>query len=71
MELAYEIEENDNIDYKYIYCVLEDRMKRYFLYEADTRYIHDKGGSVSVVRCREGDLVYVKAKINSGEGFNW
>ena len=69
MEYEYEVEEE--IDYKYIYCVLDDGMKIYYLNESDTRYIHSKGGDVKVIRCREGDLVYAKARMNSKGHFNW
>lgn len=70
MELCCECEE-DFIDYKYIYCVNYEGLKQYYLTEPETRYIHNKGGLVNVIRCREGDLVYVKARINSGERFHW
>jgi|LakMenEpi03Aug12_release.lakeMendotaPanAssembly.Ray.scaffolds.fasta_scaffold4639418_1 hypothetical protein len=70
MELSCELDlEHSLSEYKYIYCVIEDRFKQYYLYEEDTRYIHNKGGEVRVIRCREGDLVYVRAKMNSKDRF--
>jgi len=69
MELCCELELELSISYKYIYCVIEDNFKQYFLYEDETRYIHGNGGEVKVIRCREGDLVYVKAKMNSKDRF--
>jgi hypothetical protein len=66
MEVEYEYD----IDYKYIYCVFENGFRRYYLYEADTRYIHDREGYVVVIRCKKGDLIYAKAKENSFSRFS-
>jgi hypothetical protein len=65
MELQVEYEEPK---YKYIYCVDEFGKRNYYLNEIDTRYTHDRGGVVIVIRCRENDLIYAKAKRSS---FNW
>lgn len=70
MEYSLDYEEEPCV-YKYIYCAIDDGMKQYYLTEPETRYIHNRGGKVVVVRCREGDLIYVKAKINSNDSFNW
>jgi len=63
MEVEY-----DYSEFKYIYCVEVGEKKLYYIKEYETRFAHELGYKVSVIRCIEGSDIYKKAFYNT---FHW